>query len=130
MNRAPRYIAAGLVMALALVGSTLSAATTKSKSPSLVGTLQKVDGQTLTVETKKGTETVMLEPKTTIRLGSKTLAASDLTAQTGSKVKVRYRPANGHLEAQSVTVSSAPKVATTNSSAGAKASTRTSKTKS
>jgi hypothetical protein len=117
-------------MGLALAGTTLSAATAKSKGPSLVGTLQKVDGQTLTVETKKGPETVVLSPKAQIRHGSKTLAATDLAAATGSRVKVQYREANGHKEAQSVTVSSAPKVASTSTPAGAKASTRTSKTKS
>lgn len=130
MNRVPRCIAACLVVAFALTGATLSAAPAKTKGTSLVGTLQKVDGQTLTVETKKGPETVMLSPSAQIRHGSKTLAAADLAGETGSRVKVRYRETNGHKEAQTVTVSSATKVARSNSSAGNKPSTRTSKTKS
>jgi hypothetical protein len=130
MNRVPRYVAACLVMGLALAGTTLSAAPAKSKGPSLVGTLQKIDGQTLTVETKKGPETVMLSPTAQIHHGSKTLAAADLSSQTGSRVKVRYRTVNGQKEAQSVTVSSSTKVASTSSTSGTKASTKTAKTKS
>jgi hypothetical protein len=116
MSRCIRSLAAVLVVMVALAGAGLSAAQAKGKSQksqSITGTLQKVDGQTLTIQTSKGVETVMLASSARIRSGTKTLAASDLPAQSGSRVKVTYRETNGHKEAQAVTVSSAAKAAAT-----------------
>jgi hypothetical protein len=79
----------------------------ESEAQSLVGTLQKVEGQTLTVQTSKGTETVTLAPNAHIVHGSKTVAASDLSSATGSRVKVRYMTSNGEKQAETVTVSAA-----------------------
>lgn len=107
MFRIQRMLAAVSIVAITLAGSTLSAATTKAKTASLVGTLQKVDGQTLTVQTSKGTETVTLAPNAHIVHGSKTVAASDLSSATGSRVKVRYMTSNGQKQAEAVTVSAA-----------------------
>ena len=112
MSRSIRSVAAALVVMIALAGVGLSAAQAKGKSQSVTGTLQKVDGQTLTIQTPKGVETVMLAPSAKIRSGSKTLAASDLSAQSGSRVKVTYTEKNGKKEASMVTVSSAAKTAT------------------
>jgi len=106
MFRSYRSLAIALVATLALAGTGLSAQA-KAKSESLTGTLQKVDGQTLTIQTPKGAETVMLAPAAQIRRGSKTLASSDLSSATGARVKVTYTEANGHKEARSVSVSSA-----------------------
>ena len=114
MNRVSRVIAASLVAVPLLAGSAFAAPakTAKAKSPSaksqsLVGTLQKFDNQTLTVQTSKGTETVTLAPNVQVRHGSKTMAASALGSQTGSRIKVRYNEANGQKQARSITVSSA-----------------------
>ena len=116
MSRSIRSVAAALVVMIALAGAGLSAAQAKGKSQSVTGTLQKVDGQTLTIQTPKGVETVMLAPSAKIRSGSKTLAASDLSAQSGSRVKVTYTEKNGKKEASMVTVSSAAKAATASKS--------------
>jgi len=116
MSRSIRSVAAALVVMIALAGAGLSAAQAKGKSQSVTGTLQKVDGQTLTIQTSKGVETVMLAPAAKIRSGSKTLAASDLGAQSGSRVKVTYTEKNGKKEASMVTVSSAAKTATASKS--------------
>jgi hypothetical protein len=107
MFRIHRVLAAAAIAAVTLAGSSLWAAPAKAKAQSLVGTLQKVDGQTLTVQTQKGTETVTLAPTAKILHGSKSIAAADLSGQTGSRVKVRYMNSNGQKQAESVTVSAA-----------------------
>ena len=106
MFRSYRSLAIALVAAVAMTGAGLSAQA-KAKSASITGTLQKVDGQTLTIQTAKGPETVMLTPTAQIRLGTKTLGASDLSTETGQRVKVTYTEANGHKQAKMVSVSSA-----------------------
>ena len=116
MSRSIRSVAAALVVMIALAGSALAAAQAKGKSQSVTGTLQKIDGQTLTIQTSKGVETVMLGASARIRSGSKTLAASDLSAQSGARVKVTYTENNGRKEASLVTVSSAAKTATASKS--------------
>ena len=112
MFRSYRSLALALVAVVALAGAGLSAqAKAKAKSASVTGTLQKVDGQTLTIQTSKGTETVMLAPTAQIRRGSKTLAASDLSSETGARVKVTYTETNGQKQARMVSVSSATQTA-------------------
>jgi maltose-binding protein MalE len=106
MFRSYRSLAIALVAVVALAGASLDAQA-KAKSASITGTLQKVDGQTLTIQTSKGPETVMLAPTAQIRRGSKTLAASDLRSETGTRVKVTYTEANGQKQAHVVSVSSA-----------------------
>jgi len=98
-----------VVAALAITCSAVVLAASHPHGQALVGTLQKVDGQTLTVQTTQGTETVMLAPSAKVHAGSKTLAASDLGAQTGSRVKIRYVNKAGHKQAESVMVSSVKK---------------------
>jgi hypothetical protein len=100
---------AAIAMALASPCAAAPAqAKTPAKSQSISGTLEKIDGQNMTVKTAKGTETVMLESTTQIRSGSKTMTAADLASHTGARVKVRFTETGGHKQAQSVTLSSAP----------------------
>ena len=106
MTRISRILAIALVAVLG-VGGAAFAAPVKSQAHSLIGTLDKVDGQTLTVKTAKGSETVMLAPTARIHRASKTLAVADLASHTGDRVKVRYMESGGQKQAQSVTLSSA-----------------------
>jgi len=75
-----------------------------SKTMTVSGTLQKVEGQDLTIQTTKGTEEVMLGSGVKIRRAGKTLATSDLNGASGSRVTVRYKEDNGHKMAESVTL--------------------------
>ena len=112
MARSYRSIAVAVVAVLALAMPAFAAqakAPAKAKTMTISGTLQKVDGQTLTVQTAKGPETVMLGPTAQIRRAGKTLAASDLGGESGSRVTVRYMESNGQKMAQSVTLAAAPK---------------------
>jgi hypothetical protein len=96
-----------IVLTLVLAAGTAMAVPLHSQRHALIGTLQKVDGQTLTIKTAKGTEDVTLAPSARIREGSKTMTAADLNHQTGARVKVRYTEKSGQKQAQSVTVSPA-----------------------
>ena len=106
MTRISRFLAFALVVILGTGGAAF-AAPAKSAAHSLIGTLDKVDGQTLTVKTAKGMETVMLAPTARIHRATKTLTAVDLASHTGDRVKVRYMENGGQKQAQSVTLSSA-----------------------
>jgi len=78
-----------------------------AKTMTVSGTLQKVEGQDLTIQTTKGTEDVMLAPDAKIRRAGKTLTTGDLTSASGSRVTVRYKEDNGHKMAESVTLAPA-----------------------
>ena len=54
-----------------------------AKTMTVSGTLQKVEGQDLTIQTTKGTEDVMLAPDAKIRRAGKTLTTSDLSGASG-----------------------------------------------
>jgi len=108
MSRSYRTVVAAVVATLALA-TTGYAAPAKAKSHALVGTLQKVDGQAITVQTPKGVETVTLVSSSKIHRGAATILAPTLSTYAGQRVKVRYVDSNGEKQAQSVTVSSAPK---------------------
>ena len=94
-----------IVLALVLAAGTVIAAPLHARGHALVGTLQKVDGQTLTIKTAKGTEDVTLAPSARIHVGSKTMTAADLNHETGARVKIRYTEKSGQKQAQSVAVS-------------------------
>ena len=79
----------------------------------VVGTLQRVEGQTLTLLTSHGTETVVLSPTATVHVGSRTLALSELASRTGSRIKVRYTESGGQKQAQSITVAAVKRAAQT-----------------
>ena len=116
MFRTLRYIAVAVVAVLALAVPSFAAQakpaakatkTAVAKTMTLSGTLDKVDGQNLTVKTAKGSEEVMLGTDAKIRRAGKTLASSDLNSATGSRVTVRYKEDNGHKMAESVTLAGA-----------------------
>ena len=96
-----------IVLALVLAAGTVAAAPLHARGHSLVGTLQKVDGQTLTIKTAKGTEDVTLAPSAKIHVGTRTMTVADLNHETGARVKVRYTEKSGQKQAQSVAVSPA-----------------------
>ena len=87
-----------------------AATTTKPKAHSVVGTLDKYDsgGNTIVVNTGKGTETLSLSSTSAVRMGAKTMTASDLSSHTGDRVKVRYSEANGQRTVQSVQIEGKP----------------------
>ena len=117
MLRTFRLIAVAVVAVFALsmpafAGQAKPAAKPAAKAAkalTLSGTLQKVAGQDLTIQTAKGTEEVMFGSDVKIRRGGKTLSTSDLASASGSKVTVRYKEDNGHKMAESVTLAAAPK---------------------
>lgn len=105
-----RTAVAALVAALALAAPS-SATPAKATSHSIVGTLQKVEGQTLTVQTLKGAETVTLVRSSQIHRGAASVQASNLASYAGQRIKVRYVDSNGQKHATSVTLASAPTAA-------------------
>jgi hypothetical protein len=103
MSRPAHTLAAAcaLVLSLAAPGH---AASTKTKAHAVVGILQKVDGQTLIVQTSKGPESVVLTSDSRIHRGPATIDRSTLPTYTGQRVKVRYVDLNGQRQAQTVTL--------------------------
>ena len=109
-----RLTAVAVVAALALSMPAFAAQAKPAAKPAkaaktmtVSGTLQKVEGQDLTIQTTKGTEDVMLAPDAKIRRAGKTLTTSDLSGASGSRVTVRYKEDNGHKMAESVTLAPA-----------------------
>jgi hypothetical protein len=120
MARSIRLIAVAVVATLALAMPAFAAqakAAKATKTNTISGTLTKVDGQTLTVQTAKGPEMVMLGANSQIRRAGKTLSASDLGGESGSRVTVRYMENNGQKMAQSVTLAAAKTAAAAKTSA-------------
>jgi hypothetical protein len=101
--------AAALALSMPVLAAQAKTAgkTAKAKTMTVSGTLQKVVGQDLTIQTAKGTEDVMFGNDVKIRRSGKTVATSDLGAATGSRVTVRYKEDNGHKMAESVTLAAA-----------------------
>jgi hypothetical protein len=95
-----------------------------AKAMTLSGTLEKVAGQDLTIQTAKGTEDVMFGSDVKIRRAGKTLTTNDLASASGSKVTVRYKEDNGHKMAESVTLAAAPKQVASAKPAGAAKGTK------
>jgi maltose-binding protein MalE len=110
MLRSVSMVAVGCVAAVLLMAAPASAAAkTKSthKGHSLTGTLEKSDGQTMTVKTSTGEQSLTLAPSAHITQNGKAVQASQLASDAGSHVKVRYTESNGQKQAQAVTVGSA-----------------------
>ena len=116
MFRMLRYMAVAVVAVLALAVPSFAAQakpaakapkTAAAKTMTVSGTLQKVEGQDLTIQTAKGSEEVMFGNDVKILRAGKTLATSDLNSATGSRVTVRYKEDNGHKMASSVTLAAA-----------------------
>ncbi len=123
-----RLTAVAAVAALALSTPIFAAqakpAVKAAKAETIRGTLEKVNGQDITVKTAKGEEEVMLGADSKIRRDGKTLAATDLGTATGSQVTVRYKEDNGHKMAESVTLAAAKAAPKQVASAKSAASTK------
>ena len=137
MLRTSRLIAVAVVAVFALsmpafAGQAKPAAKPAAKAAkalTLSGTLQKVAGQDLTIQTAKGSEEVMFGSDVKIRRAGKTLSTSDLSAASGSRVTVRYKNDNGHKMAESVTLAPAKAAAAPKQAASAKPATSAKGTK-
>jgi hypothetical protein len=99
-------VAAAVFVATFVLTATSFAATAKPKAHVVVGTLQKVDGQTITVQTPKGAETVLLVSTSRIHRGAETIQPANLPSYTGQRVKVSYVDQSGEKQAQTVTLAS------------------------
>jgi len=81
----------------------------------LVGTIEKFEetARQLVLRTHEGHHiTFTLDDTVVVRMGSHTLATSDLGAHTGRRAKVRFTETNGTRTAHWVMISSdAPKIA-------------------
>ena len=108
MFRSNRALAAAIAVTIALTGIAFAAPKAKTTERSVVGTLEKVDGQTITVKTAKGVETFSVTPTAQIRHNTASVALANLGSQTGSRIKVRYSEANGQKQAEALTVSDPP----------------------
>ena len=76
----------------------------------VVGTLSGYDAKTrvLTVKVGKDLQTFVLAGKASVHLGARVLPESDIMAQAGRKVKVRFVESGGKRVAQTVMFSQAP----------------------
>jgi uncharacterized membrane protein len=81
-----------------------------SAENAIVGTLSgyNVKTRVLTVKVDKDLQRFVLAEKASVHLGSQVLQASDIPAQTGHKVKVRFVESGGKRLAETVMVSRAP----------------------
>jgi hypothetical protein len=114
MSRTFRLTAVAAVAAFALSMPAYAAQARPAAKPAkaaktmtVSGTLQKVEGQDLTIQTAKGSQDVMFGNDVKIRRAGKTLTTSDLSGATGSRITVRYKEDNGHKMAESVTLAAA-----------------------
>jgi hypothetical protein len=105
MLRTYRIAAAAWVAIFALT-TTAFAAPAKPKAHAVVGTLQKVEGRSITVQTPKGSETVLLVSGSWIHQGAETIQPASLASFSGQRVKVRYVDHDGEKQAETVTLAS------------------------
>jgi hypothetical protein len=132
MFRTLRLMAVAVVAVCALAAPSFAAQakpakpvkTAAAKTMTVSGTLQKVEGQDLTIQTAKGSEEVMFGNDVKIRRAGKTVTSSDLSSATGSRVTVRYKEDNGHKMAESVTLAAAKKTAAASPKAAASKGTK------
>ncbi len=105
MRRSYRKIVAAAAFFPALTFAVPRSVEAKGKAHAVVGLLQRVDGNNITVQTTKGAvEVVTLVAASQIRKGAGTLEGSGLASYVGQKIKVRYVENSGRKEVQSVTV--------------------------
>jgi hypothetical protein len=85
-------------------------ALTQPPERSIVGTLDAVDPKTMqiVVSSPSGKQTLHLQTGATIRQGSKTVKAAELSAHKGERVKVRYRESKGVQQAEWIVLASPP----------------------
>jgi hypothetical protein len=91
------------------------AATMAPAEAALVGTIERFEeaARRLVLQTTDAHIAFFLAPDAVVRLGSRTLPVSDLSAHKGRRVKVRYTQANGRRTAHWVVISSEPPRAAT-----------------
>jgi hypothetical protein len=104
MRRSYRKIVAAAAFFPALTFVNPRALEAKGKAHAVVGLLQQVDGDRVTVQTAKGVEVVTLVGRSQIRKGAATVEGSGLRSYVGQKIKVRYVETSGRKEVQTVTV--------------------------
>ena len=94
----------------AVPGGFAASALTQPPERSIVGTLDAVDPKTMqiVVSSASGKQTLHLQTSATIRQGSKTIKASELSAHKGERVKVRYRVSGGVQQAEWIVLASPP----------------------
>jgi uncharacterized membrane protein len=78
-----------------------------SEENAVVGTLSGYEAKSrvLTVRVEKDLQTFVLADKASVHLGSRVLPESEIAAQTGHKVKVRFTEKGGKRLASSVMLS-------------------------
>jgi hypothetical protein len=105
-----RAVRPGSVLAHAAADRVEPAVSEQPPERSLIGTLDQVDDQAaeFVVKTEKGQQRFVLQSGATIRQGSKTIKASELSAHKGERVKVRYRESAGERRAEWIVVASPP----------------------
>ena len=81
-----------------------------SAENAVIGTLAGYEAKTrvLTVKVEKVLQIFVLADNASVHLGSKVLPASQIAAQIGHKVKIRYTESGGKRLANSVMLSPAP----------------------
>jgi hypothetical protein len=109
MRRSYRRIVAAAAFFPALTVATPTFAQAAGKAHAVVGTLQKVDGPSITVQTKSGPEIMTLVSRSQIHQGAATVQGGSLVSYVGQKIKVRYVDANGQKQVQTVTVPTSSK---------------------
>ena len=109
MRRSYRTIVAAAALFPALTVATPTFAQAAGKAHAVVGTLQKVDGPRLTVQTKAGPEIMTLVSQSQIHQGAATVKDTSLASYVGQKIKVRYIDANGQKQVQTVIVPTSSK---------------------
>ena len=107
MRRSYRKIVAAAAFFPALTLASSRELEARGKAHAIVGLLQRVDGDRVTLQTSKGVDVVTLVGSSEVRQGPATLRASQLGSFVGQKIKVRYLENSGRKEVQSVAVPSA-----------------------
>jgi hypothetical protein len=118
MRRSYRTIVAAAAFFPALTVATPTLAQTTGKAHAVVGTLQKVEGEHIIVQTKTGPEVLTLVSRSQIHQGAATVQGRSLASYVGQKIKVRYVDANGQKQVQTVTVPTSSKSSSSLASTG------------
>jgi len=109
MRRSYRKIVAAAALFPALTIASSREIEARGKTHAVVGLLQRVDGDRVTLQTKKGVEIVTLVADSQVRRGATILESSRLGSYVGQKIKVRYVENGGRKEVQTVTIPSTAK---------------------
>jgi len=104
MRRSYRTIVAAAAFFPAITIGASRPIEAKGKAHAVVGLLQRVDGNSITVQTTKGVEVVTLVTGSKIRQGAALVEGSRLPSYVGQKIKVRYLDNGGRKEVETVTV--------------------------